>query len=473
MGLATRKRAFVAVALGAALMSAGGLAAATLVKSPAQAAAESKAPKPSILTAAVEKRVLTDALVTRGTASATTQIQVTPVAATAEGVAAQLVSALHTSVGKTVEAGDVLLDISGRPLIALHGTVPAFRDLKPNDDGDDVSELQQALADLGYSSSGDRKGHFGDATKDAVKRFYTHLGYDVPTTGGPNDDGDRDKLLGAQNAVDTAQHALDDFDRVQAALRVQATATPTPTATATDNGQVPASVQRDRLKKTLDQAKNAQALLFATTGTMFPLSEAVFVPAFPAQVTQLPVKIGDKVTGPVLTLSAGQLGVTAHVTPDQGRLLKPGMKVDIIAEALGKEATGSVSSVGAVTTDTTPPGTLQAGGSGGAVQPGAAGPSYVPVVISPSTALDAQTWSGQDVRVTITSAATSGPVLVVPLSAISAGADGKTTVSKLGADGQTVTRVEVRAGISGAGFVEIGPVAVGSIVEGDRVVVAQ
>src|SRR5207249_4146765 len=106
------------------------------------------------------------------------------------------------------------------------------------------------------TSSGDRKGYFGAATKNAVKRFYQHLGYDVPTTGGPNDDGDKSRLLGAQGAVDAAQRALDDFDRAQRA-------SPAP-------GQEPASVQRGYLTKALDQAKTAQSDVVATTGTMFP-----------------------------------------------------------------------------------------------------------------------------------------------------------------------------------------------------------
>ncbi len=71
---------------------------------------------------------------------------------------------------------------------------------------------------------------------------------------------------------------------------------------------------------------------------------------------------------------------------------------------------------------------------------------------------------------TVTSAQTASPVLVVPLSAVSAGADGRTTVSVLGTNDQ-VSRVEIRAGVSGDGFVEITPIG-GELSEGDRVVVS-
>jgi multidrug efflux pump subunit AcrA (membrane-fusion protein) len=524
--LTRRRRTLIAVTVGATLVAGGGLAASAFVKSPAELAAETKAPEASVLSAPVEKRVLTDVLTTRGLVAASTQTQVTPAASAAQGAASSVISALHTSVGKQVKAGDVLLDVSGRPVIALPGTSPAFRDLKPNDDGDDVGELQTALAGLGFSSGSDKKGHFGSGTKRAVTDFYKHLGYDVPTTGGPNDATDQAQIVAAQNAVDAAQRNLDDFDRKVSASSANSSISsaasassssslaahsssssssspanvaptgggtagpttapaapgPTPTGTlSTVSGEEPVALQRSYLVKTLDQAETTQATLIATTGPMVPLAETVFLPGFPAQVTQLPAKVGDKVTGPVITLSSGTLGITARVTPDQARLLKAGMKADIVAEAIGQNSSGSVAAIGSVTVDTPQgqggqgQGAQQADGAPAAPNAGSGGDGtpYVPVTINPGTSLDAKTWAGQDVRVTITSAATSGPVLVVPQSAVSAGADGRTVVSKIGPDGRTTVRTEVRAGISGGGFVEVAPVTPGALAEGDRVVIGQ
>ncbi|MFD0630368.1 peptidoglycan-binding protein [Catenulispora yoronensis] len=441
-----RRRTFIAVTLGAALVAGGGLAASAFVKSPAELAAETKAPTASVLAAPVEKRVLTDVLTTRGLVAATTQTQVTPAASSAQGASSSVISALRTSVGKPVHAGDVLLDVSGRPLIALPGTIPAFRDLKPNDDGDDVAELQAALAGLGYATGGDRKGHFGPGTKTAVTNFYKHLGYDVPTTGGPNDAGDQPQLVAAQNAVDSAQRDLNDFDRKASASSANSsissaasasssslaarsssasrtsapadgtptgggTAAPTGTNTAPNTdpnagpnppqptptgtlssvpGDEPASVQRGYLVKARDQAKTAQATLIATTGPMVPLAETVFLPGFPAQVTQLPAKVGDKVTGPVITLSSGTLGITARVTPDQARLLKTGMKADIVAEAIGQNSSGTVAAVGAVTVDS-PQG--QGGQQDGpqAAAPAGGGGDGTPTSRSPSPPVSAWT----------------------------------------------------------------------------------
>jgi multidrug efflux pump subunit AcrA (membrane-fusion protein) len=92
----------------------------------------------------------------------------------------------------------------------------------------------------------------------------------------------------------------------------------------------------------------------------------------------------------------------------------------------------------------------------------------VPTVIQPSNPLPAQ-WGGQDVRLTITAAETSGPVLSVPQAAVSAGADGQSYVFVLEA-GRERRRVPVTAGVSADGFVEVSPLSDGLVV-GDQVVI--
>ena len=477
-----RQRLLLWVAVAAALVSTGGLAASTLVKSPAQQAAETGPPTPSVLTAAVESRVLANTVVTRGTVAAAAQYQITP-SGTTQGANTAVVTAVHTAVGARVQPGAVLLEVSGRPLIALPGAVPAYRDLKPNDDGDDVAQLQNALVQLGRYHGGDPAGHFGPATKAAVAALYQGSGFDAPTTGGPGDDGDRAALQSAQAAVDSAQRAVDDLRREIAAAG-QSSSTPaaqstpsspsisasksTPTAGAGtgSSGQEPLSLQLQYLQKALSQAEQAQADLVARTGPMLPAAEAAFLPGFPAQVLAFSAKVGDAVKAPLITLASGRLAVTAQLTTDQGGLLKPGMKVGIVSETLGLQATGVVGAVGAVTTVGT-----SANSSSGSADAGTAQTApYIPVTVTPDSPLDSR-WEGQDVRLTVTSASTSGPVLVVPLSAVSAGADGKTTVSVLQPDGRTTTRVEVDAGISGDGFVAVTPVPPAVLKAGERVVV--
>jgi hypothetical protein len=87
--------------------------------------------------------------------------------------------------GSTVEPGDVIVEVSGRPLFAFQGTVPAYRSLVPGDSGADVAQLQRGLAAIGYPVGSDTAGVFGPGTGAAVAAFYTALGYAVPAAGVP------------------------------------------------------------------------------------------------------------------------------------------------------------------------------------------------------------------------------------------------------------------------------------------------
>jgi multidrug efflux pump subunit AcrA (membrane-fusion protein) len=68
-------------------------------------------------------------------------------------------------------------------------------------------------------------------------------------------------------------------------------------------------------------------------------------------------------------------------------------------------------------------------------------------------------------------ASTEEEVLVVPISAITATADGRTVVVRISADGREV-RVPVTPGASGEGFVAV-TVTEGHLDSGDRVVVGR
>jgi multidrug efflux pump subunit AcrA (membrane-fusion protein) len=87
----------------------------------------------------------------------------------------------------------------------------------------------------------------------------------------------------------------------------------------------------------------------------------------------------------------------------------------------------------------------------------------------------AKSWStrfaGQDVRITITAAATSGRVLAVPEAAMSSGADTRTTVTVVDGAGRQRT-VQVEAGVSADGMVQVTPLH-GGLAAGDDVVVGR
>ncbi|MDX6742015.1 efflux RND transporter periplasmic adaptor subunit [Actinocorallia sp. A-T 12471] len=167
-----RRRWLLGGVAAAVLVSVAGLGAASLVKSPQQAAADAGPPPASVITAAVESRQLTQKVVSRGTVSPTRSIDVVPVAS-----GKLVVSKPPLKVGTRVRAGDVVSVVSGRPIITLQGKVPTYRDLREGMKGDDVLQVQRALSAIGYGIS-DRAGVYGVSTQAAVKRLYEDRGFD-------------------------------------------------------------------------------------------------------------------------------------------------------------------------------------------------------------------------------------------------------------------------------------------------------
>jgi hypothetical protein len=201
--LARRRRVLLGVGIAAALLAIGGLIGASLVKSPQQLAADTAAPPSTVTTATVVSQVLTSSVQMRGVVYPSVQYDVYASApssssssssgsptgssssATGSSSAGQVyISKLKVAAGDTITNGEQLAELDGEPLFVLTGTVPAWRDLTPGESGPDVTELQNALASLGYYDGGDTPGYFGSATEYAVSLYYEHLGYAVPSSGG-------------------------------------------------------------------------------------------------------------------------------------------------------------------------------------------------------------------------------------------------------------------------------------------------
>jgi HlyD family secretion protein len=440
-----RRRVLLFVLAAAVVVCAGSLAAPLVIKSPAQQAAQARPPAATVLTAPVEYRVLKSAVVLRGTVTPASSVEVNATAGSSEG--SPVVTGVRVKTGDRLVGGKVIMEVSGRPVIALLGAIPAYRDLRPGVSGRDVAQLQTALKTLGLDP-GEHGAVFGEGTKKAVSALYSRLGYSARTTGAE----DQVSLDGARNQVKLAQRALED---AQIAVPAQGQApkssgVPGPSPTAAPAG-IDGAVQVARATEDLAEAKKALAHLQATTGPMLPVAEVVFVPAFPARVDAVKAKVGAEPESPLLTLSAGRLVVTAHLNPADRELIKSGMPVEITSELLGKTATGKVASVGALAQDEN-------------------GELGAPLTVRPNKALDGR-FADQDVRLSVVSASTDGPVLVVPLSAVSARADGQAVVVRHRADGADET-VPVAAGTSGSGYVAIHPTS-GALRVGDQVVIGR
>lgn len=91
-------------------------------------------------------------------------------------VAVNHLSGVVTAVGGgDVDVGDLLFEVGGTPVVAVQGERPFHRDLSPGAEGEDVAQLQQALADLGYADA-EPDGRLGDQTAAAVRRWQEDLG---------------------------------------------------------------------------------------------------------------------------------------------------------------------------------------------------------------------------------------------------------------------------------------------------------
>jgi peptidoglycan hydrolase-like protein with peptidoglycan-binding domain len=173
-----RRRAVALTVAGvAAVASAGGVLLATSIRSPAQLAAETAPPPLTQLSAPVTRQVIT------GTVQAPGVVKPPPEVAELSGPWSAALAVVTRTVlrrGATVQPGQVIVEVSGRPLFAFPGAVPAYRDLVPGDTGADVAQLQRGLAAIGYPKGFDTAGTFGAGTAAAVAAFYTALGYAVP-----------------------------------------------------------------------------------------------------------------------------------------------------------------------------------------------------------------------------------------------------------------------------------------------------
>ncbi|WP_406284116.1 peptidoglycan-binding protein [Embleya sp. NBC_00896] len=466
-----RRRALLATVVVAVALTAGGVTAARFIKSPAEKAAEAKAPAASVISAVVERRVLTDTVVLRGrvTAGQTVVVAPQPTAGGGKdggGVVRSVVTGVRVKAGDVLEAGQVIIEVSGRPVFVLPGELPVYRDLKPGSEGHDVEQLQAALEGLGYRVGSDRAGTYGAGTRAAVAALYTTIGYDAPEAG----EGGDEAVRAAEERITSSERALTQAKDTLKAIQAGGSGSSSPaTGGANTGGTRQAEEQVRYAEEDVARAGDALAALRAKSGAMLPAAEVVFLSKFPARVDTVQARVGDEVKEKALTISAGDLIVRGQLASHEKGLVRAGLKVGILSELSGVRAEGSVRSIADAPGSPSDPAASDgsaAGGAGGAAQTGAQG---YEIVVEPTDVLD-PSLAGQDVRLTIDAASSGDPVLVVPLSAVAAGADGRTVVTVLDAGGER-RRVEVRPGTSGDGYVEVTPMEDGALTQGDRIVI--
>jgi peptidoglycan hydrolase-like protein with peptidoglycan-binding domain len=432
--LTRRRRVLLGVGLAAALLAGGGLIGASFVKSPQQLAADTAPPSPTLTTGTVVSQVLTSSIQMRGIVYPSTQYDVYANAPSSGssassgaavgsagggssdtgGSGAVYISKLEVAAGDTITNGKQLAEIDGEPMFALTGPVPAWRDLTPGETGPDVTELQKALAALGYYDDGDTPGYFGAATEDAVAQYYEHLGYTPPSTGG------------------------------------------VPMADVVFLPALPATVVA--VNGATGQQPGQPFLELAPRGSLALTGE--LPPAYDGQVKSgLKVTIYDEVTGIHATGTVAELG-TATLTAPTGAVVNIGGGSGS-AGSTGSAATGSSGTSGSA-------GSAGSAGSGSAANSGAT--PFFPLTVHPSKPL-ASGLNGENVLITVQTGQTEGPVLAVPVAAIVTTASGRSYVTVVGAHGKQ-TNVTVTPGLSDNGYVQVTPASSGALTAGDHVVVS-
>lgn len=86
-----------------------------------------------------------------------------------------VVTSIHAVGSDRTDEGEVLFTVDLRPVVALQGTVPMFRDLGVGESGADVEQLQAGLGRLGYFD-GTPDGTFGPSTHRAVRAWQRSIG---------------------------------------------------------------------------------------------------------------------------------------------------------------------------------------------------------------------------------------------------------------------------------------------------------
>ena len=95
----------------------------------------------------------------------------------------------------------MLMQVSGRPVLVLEGSVPMYRTLGPGASGDDVKQLKQALSRLGFYPGDTTAPTAGAAS--AVTRWYKSKGFPAEEPS-----ADKQQLGVLEQAVLSAQQQL-------------------------------------------------------------------------------------------------------------------------------------------------------------------------------------------------------------------------------------------------------------------------
>ena len=382
-----------------------------------------------IVTVKVERRELTSTLQLTASYTFKTPIEVVAPPGPTDDPSRQLVTRAPGPVGTTVSAGSALAEINYRPLMLLSGHLPLYRDLRPGAVGEDVSNLQDGLREMGLPTPSSEAGLFGPATQQVVADVYRLAGYEPDYTGGTAT-ATMAVIDAADNAADAARSALD-----AAASRGE------------DTTGLKAEY-RQRLA-TSDQVRNSE-------GVMVVASRIVTIPT-----GQLTIGSNTATTGKLVEPGNVLAGLTesgpllsARLTASQARELVDGATVSV-AGANGDCQLEAPVEAPVPAAEEGPDAADQPDDATGSTEPPARSDTHdliVQVSCEPAPTLDLV---GTEAVVTVSSIVAGPDSLVVPATALVYEADGSVSVETSDQSGRRRVAVEIVA--EADGFVALGP----------------
>ncbi|MDR1442014.1 MAG: peptidoglycan-binding protein [Bifidobacteriaceae bacterium] len=390
--------AFVAVA-------AGAWWGANLMQSPEQREAAASPPAPSTVLATVTRGDLND----ETTLKATVVQEGHRTVDLTLGDGREVVTKNDLGEGESVSNGDVILRVNSRPVFVFEGFFPAWRDIGEGDVGEDVAQLQAALAKSGFGLRAD--GEFGPSTKRAVDALYAAAGTSPAR---------REAALGSDEGGSGEG--------------------------AGATGETGASAVRKAARQ-----------------TVIPASEMVFVPALPLVVVEAP-PLGTSLTAENARLILGQTGFALRAEVPRAVAAQVEKTGRAWAESSGTRVELAVEAAGEKSDSSAQPDAGESGVDGSG--------TGVSLILRPPAGAQTQVpelWSnGAQVLVTLVLSEPIADGLLVPKAAVSADGGGQSRVVVEDQAGQaTVVSVTELKCVAGQCVVQ--PVEPGQLREGQRV----
>jgi len=170
------RNVMLAGVIGAVVLAAGlGWFFGAQIRSPAEIAADAEPPPASNITVEVVSEELSADVITRGDI-----VYDEPAQVSLSGSFAQqperLIVTQAVEQGVELGEGDVVVEVVGRPVFFLTGEIPMYRDLRPGSTGDDVLQLEEAMAGLGFLAVSP-DATWDENTGSAVAAWYESAGY--------------------------------------------------------------------------------------------------------------------------------------------------------------------------------------------------------------------------------------------------------------------------------------------------------